>query len=243
MHSCEPVVKDVSFSLLEGERLAITGESGSGKSMILSAITSSLPDNCYASGEIYVNGVEIVSNPKIGEKMLSSEIAYVPQGGAESLNPSLRIKTQMMEVLRKEEKKLSKSEKNDLCVSALKKVGLDKANEILLKYPFEISGGEAQRVVLAIALLMNKRLLVVDEATRGIDKEKSGIIWDCLDCDFPSVSTLLVTHDLSEARKCDKILVLKDGEVEEFGKKEDIFDKSENPYVKKLIADYGGEYA
>ncbi len=238
MHSCERIVSDVSFSLFEGERLALLGESGSGKSMILNAITSSLPDNCFATGKIYIDGVEILNKTRSAKRILQEKAAYLPQGGAESLNPSLRIKTQMEETL-----KGSKREKRASCIENLKKVGIDNPEEILDKYPFEISGGEAQRVVLSIALSMNKKLLIIDEATRGIDKEKSGLIWDYLENELGSASILLVTHDVSEAQKCEKVLVLYKGKVEGMGNKDDIFKRSKNPYIEKLIADYEGEYA
>ncbi len=243
LRSTEKIVEGVSFTLLEGEKIAIVGESGSGKSMILNALTSSLPSNCYAEGAIRFNGIDLLSQTKDAKKLLGKEIVYVPQGGAESLNPSLRIRTQMMEIFKADKRKLSKKEKEDICLSSLQKVGLEGATEIFNKYPFEISGGEAQRVLLAIALASSPKLLVVDEATRGIDKENSDLFWDCLDGSFSSVSILLVTHDLNEAKKCGKIIVLKDGKVEASGYRDEVFGSNANPYIKSLISDYEGEYA
>lgn len=243
LRSTEKIVEDVSFTLLEGERIAIVGESGSGKSMILNALTFSLPSNCYAEGMIRFNGVDFLSDHKAMKGFLGKDIVYVPQGGAESLNPSLRIKTQMIEIFKGDKRKLSKKEKEDICLSSLKRVGLDGATEIFDKYPFEISGGEAQRVLLAIALASSPKLLVVDEATRGIDKENSDLFWDCLDGSFSSVSVLLVTHDLNEAKRCEKIIVLKNGKVEGSGYRDEVFGSNANPYIKSLIGDYEGEYA
>ncbi len=243
LRSTEKIVKDVSFSLLEGERIAIVGGSGSGKSMILNALTTSLPSNCYAEGAIRFNGIDLLSQRKEAKKLLGKEIVYVPQGGAESLNPSLRIKTQMMEIFKGDKRKLSKKEKEDICLSSLKRVGLEGTTEIFNKYPFEISGGEAQRVLLAIALASSPKLLVVDEATRGIDKENCELFWNCLDASFSSVSVLLVTHDLNEAKKCEKIIVLKNGKVEGSGYRDEVFGSNASYYIKSLISDYEGEYA
>ena len=243
LRSREKIVENVSFSLLEGERIAIVGESGSGKSMIINALASSLPANCYAEGEIRLNGKELLSDPKFAKRLLLKDIAYIPQGGAESLNPSLRIKTQMMEIFKGDKRKHSKKEKEEICLSNLKKVGLDSPKDIFNKFPFEISGGEAQRVLLAIAFSQSPKLLIADEATRGIDKERSELFWNYLNSLTPSLALLFVTHDINEAKRCDKIIVLKDGKVDSSGYKDAVFADSATPYVRDLLNDCEGEYA
>ncbi len=239
--STEKIVDGVSFCLGEGERLAIVGESGSGKSMIVNAITSSLADNCFALGKILFNGDDLLS--KKGKKYLGKEIVFVPQGGAESLNPCLKIKTQIYEALPKEKRKLSREEKRAYALHNLERAGLKNGEEILEKYPFEVSGGEAQRVVLAIAMCVKPTLIVADEMTRGIDREAIDVFWDCIDRDFATSSLIVVTHDMSVASRCDKVLVLKEGKLQEYGKTEEVFLSPKNEYTKSLILASESSYA
>ncbi len=233
LHSCEKIVGGVSFCVGEGERLAIVGESGSGKSMILSSLTSSLADNCYATGEVIFDGVNLLENRKKAKDFLGRKIALVPQGGAESLNPSLKIKTQIYEAFSRAGKKLNREEKRAYSIYNLAKVGIANGEELLEKYPFEISGGEAQRVVLAIALCCEPTLIVADEATRGIDAQTSRAFWNCID---EASSLIIVTHDISVAKKCDFVLVLKDGEVKEYGRAETVLENPQSEYTKQLIS-------
>ncbi len=236
LHSTETIVEGVSFCLDGGESLAIVGESGSGKSMIVNALTSSLADNCFATGKVECNGVNLLENRRFAKKLMGDKIALIPQGGAESLNPSLKIKTQIYESLKRNGGKLTRAQKRVAAIRNLEKSGLKKAEEILEKYPFEISGGEAQRVVLAITLCSHANLIVADEATRGIDGETKEAFWNCIQNDFSSAATVFVTHDIADAKRCDNVLVLKDGKVAEYGKALDIFSNPQSEYTKTLVA-------
>ncbi len=241
LHSTEKIVGEVSFCLEDGKRLAIVGESGSGKSMIVNSLVFSLADNCYATGEVLLDGVNLFADGKHARALAGRQIVFIPQGGAESLNPALKIKTQIYEALARGERKLKRDEKKAYAIYNLAKVGLKNGEEILEKYPFEISGGEAQRVVLAIALCGQAKLIVADEATRGIDEETSEIFWDCIDKDFSETSLIVVTHDMAVARRCDYVLVLKDGEIKEYGTTKDVFANPQNEYTESLLAMCGGE--
>lgn len=163
---------------------------------------------------------------------------FIPQGGAESLNPSLKIKTQIYEAFSRSGLKLTREQKRAYSVYNLARAGLKNGEEILEKYPFEISGGEAQRVVLAIAMCATARLIVADEATRGIDKETSEAFWACMDKDFADTALIIVTHDMSVAKRCDYVLVLKDGQTKEYGKANDVFPtrRASTPGVLSLHA-------
>ena len=243
LRSTEKIVGDVSFCLKSGERLAIVGESGSGKSMIVNALTSSLADNCFASGQMLFNGEDVLKNQKQARALLGRQIVFVPQGGAESLNPSLKIKTQIYEAFSSAGIKLTNEQKRVYSVYNLARAGLKNGEEILEKYPFEISGGEAQRVVLAIAMCANAKLIVADEATRGIDQETSETFWNCINSDFQNTAFIVVTHDMSVAKKCDYVLVLKEGKVQEYGKTEDVFSNPKSEYAKSLISACEVRYA
>lgn len=243
LRSTEKIVGDVSFCLKSGERLAIVGESGSGKSMIVNALTSSLADNCFASGQMLFNGEDVLKNQKQARALLGRQIVFVPQGGAESLNPSLKIKTQIYEAFSRSGLKLTREQKRAYSVYNLARAGLKNGEVILEKYPFEISGGEAQRVVLAIAMCATARLIVADEATRGIDQETSETFWNCINNDFQNTALIVVTHDMSVAKKCDYVLVLKEGKVQEYGKTEDVFSNPKSEYAKSLISACEVRYA
>ncbi len=234
LHSTETIVEGVSFCLDGGEKLAIVGESGSGKSMIVNALTSSLADNCFATGNVEYDGVNLLENRSFAKKLMGKVIVLIPQGGAESLNPSLKIKTQIYETLKRNGAKLTREQKREAAIRNLTKSGLKNAEEILEKYPFEISGGEAQRVVLAITLCSHANLIVADEATRGIDGETKEAFWDCIRNDFSSAAMVFVTHDIAEAKRCDNVLVLKDGKVAEYGKTLDVFSNPQSEYTKTL---------
>lgn len=241
-NSTKKIVDEVSFALKRGERLAVVGESGSGKSMIVNAVTSSLADNCFATGQVLFNGDDLLKKRKNKNEYLGKNIVFVPQGGAESLNPSLKIKTQMYEAVRQAGHKLNRNEKKEFSLYNLARAGLMNGEEILKKYPFEISGGEAQRVVLAMAMCAHAELIVADEATRGIDQENVDAFWDCMNKDFASSSLIVVTHDMSVAKMCHYVLVLKEGRVQEYGKTEEVFASPKNEYTKSLISASGARY-
>ena len=128
---------------------------------------------------------------------------------------------------------MNREEKRAYSIYNLAKVGIANGEELLEKYPFEISGGEAQRVVLAIALCCEPTLIVADEATRGIDAQTSRAFWNCID---EASSLIIVTHDISVAKKCDFVLVLKDGEVKEYGRAETVLENPQSEYTKQLIS-------
>lgn len=234
LHSTERIVDNLSFCLKTGEKLAIVGESGSGKSMIASSLAFSLPDNCFALGKILLDGENLLENKKKKKSILGKQIVFIPQGGAESLNPSLKIKTQIYEVLPSD---LSRKQKKETAIRKLERVGLADGERILEKYPFEISGGEAQRVVLACSLCVDAKVIVADEVTRGIDDETSEIFWNCLEKDFKNTAIIVVTHDMQVAKRCDYVLVLKDGKPQEYGKTDEVFSSPQSEYTESLISE------
>lgn len=243
LRSTEKIVGGVSFSLEDGQRLAIVGESGSGKSMIVDALIGALADNCFATGEVVFDGENVLKNSRALKRNLGKSIAFIPQGASESLNPSLKIKTQIYEAFARSGLKLTREQKRAYSVYNLARAGLKNGEVILEKYPFEISGGEAQRVVLAIAMCATARLIVADEATRGIDKETSEAFWACIDKDFADTALIVVTHDMSVAKRCDYVLVLKDGQTKEYGKANDVFSNPQSEYTRSLISACEAHYA
>lgn len=234
LHGDGAIVSDVSFCVGDGQSLAIVGESGSGKSMIVDALVGVLADNCYATGKIVLDGDDILKNPRTLKRKLGRSVAFIPQGASESLNPSLKVKTQIYEAFSRSGPKLNRDERKAYALYNLKKVGLEDES-VLEKYPFEISGGQAQRVVLAIALCSKPSLIVADEATRGIDAETAEVFLKCVKEDFCGSAKIFVTHDMNLAKTCDKMLVLKDGNQVEYGFTEDILGAPKNDYTKTLL--------
>lgn len=234
LRSTEKIVGGVSFSLEDGQRLAIVGESGSGKSMIVDALIGALADNCFATGEVVFDGENVLKNSRALKRNLGKSIAFIPQGASESLNPSLKIKTQIYEAFARSGLKLNRAQKKEHALFNLAKVGLED-ERVLEKYPFEISGGQAQRVVLAIALCSQPKLIVADEATRGIDKETADVFLQCVNQEFQDSAKIFVTHDMGLATTCDKMLVLKGGEQVEYGLSKDIVASPKHDYTKSLL--------
>lgn len=212
------IVKDVSFCVQSGRKLAVVGKSGAGKSMIASAITGTLADNCFALGDITLDGADL-TDKKVLKACLGKELVYVMQGGAESLNPSLKIKTQIYEAFDRSIPKMSRDQKRAYAIFNLAKVHLDES--VLEKYPFEISGGEAQRVVFAIALCAKPKAVVLDECTRGLDEQNKRIFLDCLQQNFADAAIVAITHDSAVASWCDEILDIREGVVVSHTKSDD----------------------
>ena len=207
------IVKDVSFCVPCGRSLALVGKSGAGKSMIAGAITGTLADNCFASGLITLDGKDL-TDKKVLKASLGKDLIYIPQGGAESLNPSLKIKTQIYEAFDISLPKMNRDQKRAYAVYNLAKVCLDES--ILDKYPFEISGGEAQRVMMAIALCAKPKAVILDEPTRGLDEQNKRVFLDCLRQNFAQSAIVAITHDKSVADLCNEVISVQDGAMVAF---------------------------
>lgn len=231
------IVSDLSFSLAKGERLAVVGESGCGKTMTAMSVMGLLPANCKATGEIVFDGTDLLS--RRGARKLRTlrgeKIMLVPQSGGEFLNPSIRISTQIYESLRKR----GVHGRNALRAAArglLREVGISDAEEILDKYPFQLSGGQAQRVVLAIAASGDAELVIADEPTKGIDEETAQLFLGKIDELFPSAAVIIITHNVRVASDCDKTLVMYKGEIMEYGDTRSVLGNPSHPYTQSLIA-------
>ena len=231
----EKLIRDLSFSVLPGETLSIVGESGCGKTMTALAIFGLLPDNCKAGGEILLNDINLLnlSKKKIND-LRGNEIVYVPQSGADFLNPSIKVKTQIYESLKKNGIK----GRDNLKLKAkelLIRVGLDNPEVILDKYAFQLSGGQAQRVVLAISLAGNPKLVIADEPTKGIDKETANKFLVALEELFKDAAKIIITHDISVASQNKNILVMGKGVLAEYGQSKDVLSNPKSDVTKNLL--------
>ncbi len=237
------VIKSVdgtSFSIEKGEILGIVGESGAGKSITGFSILGLIDaPGKIVEGEISFDGRDLV---KLSEnelqKIRGDEIAMIFQDPQTSLNPVISIGEQLMEAILYHNKGVSKKEAYNSCVEILKTVGLPAAAKRMNSYPHQLSGGMKQRVVIAMALLNNPKLLIADEPTTALDvtiQAQILYLMKKLSKDFHS-ALILITHDIAVVSQlCDHIAVMYAGRIVEYGKKEDIIFNPLHPYTKGLI--------
>lgn len=229
------IIQDICFTADKGDRLAIVGESGCGKTMTAMAIFGLLPANCHATGKIFLNGINLLElKPKEMNALRGKDFAFIPQNGSEFLNPVLKIKYQMFETLRANGMK----KKQDMLAKAtdlLYQVGFEHPETILNKYSFQLSGGMAQRVILAIGLSSSPRLVIADEPTRGVDEKNALLFLDRLDQSFKDSAVIIITHSIDIAERCNKIAVMYAGMIMEYGDAKKILQQTVHPYTQSLI--------
>ncbi|QDH21658.1 ABC transporter ATP-binding protein [Saccharibacillus brassicae] len=233
-------VRGVSFDLHKGETLGIVGESGSGKSVTARAIMRLLPEASARvnSGEILFLGQNLAQKTrKEMEQIRGKEIGMIFQDPMTSLNPTLRIGEQIAETLRKH-RKISKREAREEAVEMLKLVGIRDPQTRFNQYPHEFSGGMRQRAMIAIALACRPSLLIADEPTTALDVTIQAQILNVMKQmqEKFGTSIVLITHDLGVvAGMCDRVVVMKSGEIVEEGRTADLFANPQHPYTKKLL--------
>lgn len=232
------IVRDVSFQIGAGEMLGLVGESGSGKTMTGNAIAGLLPEGVIVtSGEILVGGEPRDRSAK-AKRVDRSDLAMIFQNPMTSLNPTLRIGDQIAEVLRLRNRSLSKRQARAEAIEYLGWVGIPRAAERAASYPFEFSGGMRQRVVIAIALASDPKVLIADEPTTALDvtvqKEILSLI-DGLRTEL-SLAVLLISHDLAVVgERCDRVQVMYAGELVESGSAAEVLGRPRHPYVRGLL--------
>lgn len=233
-------VDDVSFEVNSGEVLGIVGESGCGKSVTsLSIMRLIQKPGLIESGEILFQGKNLL---KVSDSEMRSirgnEIAMIFQEPMTSLNPVFTIGNQIDEAIALHQKNLSHAEVKAKTIETLKKVGIPAPEKRYHDYPHQLSGGMRQRIMIAMAMSCNPKLLIADEPTTALDVTIQAQILDLmrnLKKEFNS-GMILITHDLGVvAEVCQKVLVMYAGKVIERGTVEDIFYRPKHPYTKGLL--------
>ena len=228
------LLQDVSFSLFAGERLAVIGETGSGKTMLALSILGLLPANVrMQSGCIQMDGAALPARVQL-QTLRGDKLVYIPQNGAEFLLPTRTVRKQLYDSLKK--LGLPRKEFPASAAEKLRLAGFDAPETVLDKYPFQLSGGMAQRVTIALAACSRARLLIADEPTNGLDENGRAQFFSLLDSIFPNAAKLIITHDISVAARCDRILVLCGGRMLETGESAAVLSAPRHPYTKALLA-------
>lgn len=234
-----PVLKNVGLEIRQGEVLGLVGQSGSGKSTLALTILGLL-DRKQASSEgtIQFQGCDLLQlKERDLRKLRGSKLALVLQSPLSSLNPALRIGTQLREAWRAHAGKNSDCEQ--AIRSALENVSLPSTEEILRKFPAQMSVGQAQRVLIAMAILHRPALLIADEATSALDvitQSEILALFAKLNRDT-GMAILYISHDLgSVAGICQRIAILHQGEIVETGTAEQIFSNPQHEYTQRLMA-------
>ena len=230
----QTIVSSLSFRAETGSTLAVVGESGCGKTMTALAVMGLLPPNCRAEGSVTLDGKELIG---LSQRKLSAlrgrEICFVPQSGAEFLNPSLKVSTQLYESLARQG--VPRERRRTEACERLERAGLDSPETFLSRYPFELSGGQAQKVVLAAACGKDVRLLIADEPTKGIDRAGADAFLGSVRKLFPSAAVIVITHDISVASGADELLVMLRGRAMESGRASDVIARPRHPYTMSLL--------
>lgn len=231
-HRRVPVLKDISLDIIKGETLGVVGESGSGKSMLMRSLLGVLPgDPALTFEHFHFDGNDI---PQDAALTMRPHMAMVLQDPKTSLNPVMTVEDQIKEAF------ILQGEKNDLNKRALKsleEVSIDDGERVLKSYPFELSGGMGQRVMIAMMLALKPKLLIADEPTSALDAHVQNQILELLKekATEHNMTLVMVSHDLPLVSKyCDRVAVMYQGRIVETCTAQDL-SKSAHPYTKGLL--------
>lgn len=235
-------VENVEFSLDKGKVIGIVGESGCGKSVTATSILRLVPPAVSIIDEdsqILFDGEDLVKAPEARMREIrGNEISMIFQEPMSSLNPVYRIGDQMLEMIRTHNKQISKKDALDQCVEMLKRVGIPSPEQRIREFPHQLSGGMRQRVMIAMALLCNPKLLIADEPTTALDVTIQAQILRIIKTltKESNTSVILITHDMGVvAEVADHVMVMYAGKSVEYGTAEDIFDHPKHPYTIGLL--------
>lgn len=232
-------VRGVTFDLHKGETLAIVGESGSGKSVACKTIMRILSSNGYIKdGQILFDGKDLTKiSEKDMEKVRGKDIAMIFQDPMTSLNPTMTIGKQIMEPIIKHQG-FSKEDARKRAIELIELVGISDAEKRFKQYPNQFSGGMRQRIVIAISLACNPKVLIADEPTTALDVTIQAQILELIKDlqEKTGVAVIFITHDLGVvANMADRVAVMYAGKIIEYGTSDDIFYDPKHPYTWGLL--------
>jgi len=233
-------VRGVDLDVHAGEMMGVVGESGSGKSVTFLAAMGLLPHQAKVSGSVMLNGQEMLgASNKVLRSMRGGLMSMIFQDPLSALNPVHRVGDQIVEMLKAHQPKMSDKDAAKRAVELLDIVGIPQAAERAHQYPHEFSGGMRQRVVIAIAIANNPKVLIADEPTTALDVTVQAQILEVVERVQKSFGTavVLITHDLGViARVADRVNVMYAGRNVEKGGVDSLFDHPSHPYTRGLLA-------
>ncbi|MDF9824592.1 oligopeptide transport system ATP-binding protein [Breznakia sp. PF5-3] len=239
-------VRDVSLHVEKGEVLGVVGESGSGKSQTMFSVMGLLAGNGkVVEGEIHIDGKDIspLSFKKAKEydavmsDIRGNDMAMIFQDPMTFLNPVLRIEKQLIEPILNHND-ISKAEAKERAIELMRKVGIPSPEKRIRQYPFQFSGGMRQRIIIAIALACNPKVIIADEPTTALDVTIQAQVLDLIGNlkDELDSGIIMITHDLGVvASICDRIAIMYGGKIVEIGTADEIFYEPKHPYTKGLL--------
>ncbi len=233
-------VHDVSFDVNRGEVVALVGESGSGKSVSALSLVGLLPDNAVVRGHAELSGQDLFTmTERERNDVRGSRIAVIFQDPANALDPVFTVGFQIEEMLRTHRPELSRTERRGRAVELLAMVEIPDPDKRMSSYPHQLSGGQAQRVMIAMALSCDPELLIADEPTTALDVTVQREILDVVRRLQQRTGTaiLLITHDMGVvADLADRVVVMRRGRVEESAPAQELFDAPQADYTRLLLS-------
>jgi len=231
-------VDGISFDLPRGENLGLVGESGSGKSTTVQALMRLVMNpGRIEGGQALLDGIDLLKlSDEEMRHMAGARISLIPQGAMNSLNPVMRIKTQMIDTIKAHDTGPSRAAMMERIVDLLQLVGL--SPDVANMYPHQLSGGMKQRVCIAMAITLQPQVIIADEPTSALDVVVQKQVMETLGQIQESInaSVILVGHDMGlMAQFVDRVGIMYAGRLVELGPVEDIFEKPQHPYTRLLI--------
>ena len=234
-------ISGVSFQIRKGEIVGIVGESGCGKSVTSQSILRLYDEHREArhSGEVLFENDDLLKlSQKEMERRRGSDIAMIFQDALSTLNPVLTIGYQLREPMRIHNKGMSKKEATEKAIHLLRLVGIPEPEQRIRQYPHELSGGMRQRVMIAMAMSSDPKILIADEPTTSLDAVNQRNIVNFIQelCEKKKLTLLYISHNLALLDAISThAATVKDGEIIEKGTREDVFHSPKNPYTRKMI--------